>query len=179
MNDPYEMKAAVLAAKENSDLPIVVTMVLDERGRMLTGGDIPTVVATLEGLGVDCIGFNCALGPKQMLRFLPILEGCCSKPIVINPNAGMPELIDGHTVFHVGPEEFAADQRKMLEAGAQALGGCCGTTPEHIRQMIAACKGAKRQPVRAKHQTVVSSYSQSAVLGDKPLIIGERINPTG
>lgn len=179
MNDPYEMKAAVLAAKENCDLPVAVTMVLDAKGRLLTGGDIPTAVAMLEGLGADCIGLNCALGPRQMLQFMPELEGCCSKPIIINPNAGMPELIDGQTVFHVGPEEFAADQLKMLQSGAQALGGCCGTTPEHIRQMVSLCRGAERQPVRVKELTMVSSYGMHQILGDKPLIIGERINPTG
>ena len=179
MNDPYEMKAAVLAAKENSDLPVVVTMVLDQKGKLLTGGDIPAAVAMLEGLGTDCIGMNCALGPKQMLELMPVLEGCCSKPIVVNPNAGMPVLEEGRTVFKVGPAEFAADQLQMLQAGAQALGGCCGTTPEHIRQMVLACRGAERQRVRAKELTVVSTYGDYQILGDKPLIIGERINPTG
>ena len=179
MNDPYEMKAALLAAKENSDLPVAVTMVLDQQGKLLTGGDIPAAVAMLEGLGADCIGMNCALGPKQMLALMPVLEGCCSKPIVVNPNAGMPELENGKTVFPVDPAEFAADQLVMLKAGAQALGGCCGTTPEHIRQMVQVCKGAERQKVRGKELTVVSSYGDYQILGDKPLIIGERINPTG
>lgn len=179
MNDPYEMKAAVLAAKENADLPVVVTMVLDQKGKLLTGGDIPAAVAMLEGLGTDCIGMNCALGPKQMLELMPILEGCCSKPIVVNPNAGMPVLEEGRTVFQVGPSEFATDQLQMLQAGAQALGGCCGTTPEHIRQMVLACRGAQRQKVRVKELTVVSTYGDYQVLGERPLIIGERINPTG
>ena len=177
MNDAYEMKAAVLAAKENSDLPIVVTMVLDENGRLLTGGDIPTAVATLEGLGVDCIGMNCALGPKQMLNLLPVLRSCCSKPLVINPNAGMPELVDGQTVFKIGPEEFAEDQLQMLLAGAQALGGCCGTTPDHIAAMISRVKGAERQPVSAKALRVIATYGQHLVLGDEEILVGERIDP--
>ena len=177
MNDAYEMKAAVLAAKENSDLPVVVTMVLDENGRLLTGGDIPSAVATLEGLGVDCIGMNCALGPKQMLSLLPILRGCCSKPLVINPNAGMPELVDGQTVFKIGPEEFAEDQLQMLQAGASSLGGCCGTTPEHIAAMISRVKGAERQAVCAKALTVVATYGQHLVLGEDEVLVGERIDP--
>ncbi len=176
MNDAYEMKAAVLAVKENSDLPVVVTMVLDENGRLLTGGDIPAAVATLEGLGVDCIGMNCALGPKQMLSLLPVLKNCCSKPLVINPNAGMPELVDGQTVFKIGPEEFAADQLQMLQAGAQALGGCCGTSPDHIAHMIQLVKGAERQTVCAKALTMVSTYGQHLVLG-KDIIVGGHIDP--
>lgn len=179
MNDPYEMKAALLAAKEQSSLPVVVTMVLDEKGRLLTGGDIPSAVAMLEGLGADCIGMNCALGPKQMLELIPALQACCSRPIVVNPNAGMPELINGETVFHVGPEEFAQDQRRMIEAGAQCIGGCCGTTPEHIRQMVLCCGDMQRKPVQEKTTTIVSSYGRHEILGGKPLIIGERINPTG
>jgi len=177
MNDAYEMKAAVLAVKENSDLPMVVTMVLDENGRLLTGGDLPAAVATLEGLGVDCIGMNCALGPKQMLGLLPILKNCCSKPLVINPNAGMPELVDGETVFKIGPEEFAADQLQMLQAGAHALGGCCGTSPEHIAHMIRLVKGAERQAVSAKALTTVSTYGQHLILGEEPVVVGGRIDP--
>ncbi len=176
MNDAYEMKAAVLAVKENSDLPVVVTMVLDENGRLLTGGDIPAAVTTLEGLGADCIGMNCALGPKQMLGLLPVLKNCCSKPLVINPNAGMPELVDGQTVFKIGSEEFAADQLQMLQAGAQALGGCCGTSPDHIAHMIRLVKGAERQTVCAKALTMVSTYGQHLVLGED-VIVGGRIDP--
>ncbi|MCI8633230.1 MAG: dihydropteroate synthase [Lachnospiraceae bacterium] len=179
MNDPYEMKAALLAAKEHSDLPVAVTMVLDEKGKLLTGGDIPAAVSMLEGLGADCIGMNCALGPKQMLELMPVLQACASRPIIVNPNAGMPQLIEGQTVFGVGPEEFAEDQEKMIAAGAQCIGGCCGTTPEHIRQMVMRCQAATRRPVTEKNLTIVSSYGAHEILGDKPLIIGERINPTG
>lgn len=179
MNDPYEMKAALLAAKEHSDLPVVVSMVLDEKGKLLTGGDIPAAVSMLEGLGADCIGMNCALGPKQMLELMPTMRAYSSRPIIVNPNAGMPQLIDGRTVFGVGPAEFAEDQRKMIEAGAQAIGGCCGTTPEHIRQMVMRCQGVLRRPVEEKNITMVSSYGAYEILGDRPLIIGERINPTG
>lgn len=179
MNEPYEMKAALLAAKENADLPVVVTMIIDEKGRLLTGGEIPAAVAMLEGLGADAIGLNCGLGPDQMLTFMPELTACCSKPIVINPNAGMPILQDGRTVFPVGPEEFAKAELKLLEAGAHCLGGCCGTTPEHLRQTVLLCEDKKRQPVTEKDITVVSSYGAYQVLGEQPIIIGERINPTG
>lgn len=179
MNDPYEMKAALLAAKEHSTLPVVVSMVIDEKGKLLTGGSIPAAVCMLEGMGADCIGMNCALGPKQMLRFMPELTGCCSKPILIMPNAGMPELEGERTVYRVSPEAFASDQLAMVHAGAQALGGCCGTTPQHIQSMTSACRGAERQAVVDHALTMVSSYGQHVAIGHRPVIIGERINPTG
>jgi len=133
VSDTYEIKAAVLAAKENSSLPVVVTMIFDENGKLLTGGDVASAVAMLEGLGVDAIGFNCGLGPEQMKRLLPQLTQCCSLPIVINPNAGLPVVVNGQTIFNVEPDAFAQSVKTLVEMGASAVGGCCGTTPAHIR----------------------------------------------
>ena len=179
VSDSYEIKAAVLAAKENSDLPIVVTMIFDENGKLLTGGDVASVTAMLEGLGVDAIGFNCGLGPEQMMKLLPELTSCCSIPIVINPNAGLPSVVNGKTVFNVEPEEFAQKVKLLVENGASAVGGCCGTTPAHIKELVSVCKDMKPQPITDKNLTVVSSYNHAVYFTRKPLIIGERINPTG
>ena len=179
VSDSYEIKAAVLAAKENSNLPVVVTMIFDENGKLLTGGDVASVTAMLEGLGVDAIGFNCGLGPEQMKALLPQLTTCCSLPIVINPNAGLPVVVNGQTVFNVEPEEFAKSVKTLVEMGASAVGGCCGTTPAHIKKVVDTCKDMDIVPVTDKNLTVVSSYNHAVYFTRKPLIIGERINPTG
>lgn len=179
MSDTYEIKAAVLAAKENCNLPIIVTMIFDEKGRLLTGADIKTAVTMLEGLGVDVIGLNCGLGPKQMIEYVKELRKWTSLPIAVQPNAGLPVSVNGKTVFNVEPEEFAQDMKEIAELGVSYLGGCCGTTPEHIRQMIALCKDIPANVPEPKSYCLVSSYSETVDLGEKPKIIGERINPTG
>lgn len=179
MNDTYEIKAAVLAAKENTSLPIVVTMVFDEGGKLLTGADMEAAVAMLEGLRVDAIGLNCGFGPDVMKEFLPKLREVCSLPIVVNPNAGLPVVVDGKTCFHVGPEEFAGIMTEIAEEGISVLGGCCGTTPAHIRALVESCKGKKPLAITDKERSVVSSYTHAVVLDNRPKIIGERINPTG
>lgn len=179
MSDTYEIKAAVLAAKENCDLPIIVTMIFDEKGRLLTGADIKTAVTMLESLGIDVIGLNCGLGPKQMIEYVKELRKWTSLPIAIQPNAGLPVSVNGKTVFNVEPEEFAQDMKEIAKLGVSYLGGCCGTTPEHIRQMIALCKDIPANVPEPKNYCLVSSYSETVDLGEKPKIIGERINPTG
>lgn len=179
MSDTYEIKAAVLAAKENCNLPIIVTMIFDEKGRLLTGADIKTAVTMLEGLGVDVIGLNCGLGPKQMIEYVKELRKWTSLPIAVQPNAGLPVSVNGKTVFNVEPEEFAQDMKEIADLGVSYLGGCCGTTPEHIRQMIALCKDIPANVPEPKSYCLVSSYSETVDLGEKPKIIGERINPTG
>ena len=179
MGDTYEIKAAVLAAKENCDLPIVVTMIFDESGKLLTGSDIKTAGFMLEGLGVDAIGFNCGLGPRQMLSLLPELLKYSSTPLVVNPNAGLPECVNGVTFFNVTPEDFANDLKELAEMGVSLLGGCCGTTPEHLKEAVKLCKDIPVLPVKQKSITAVTSYSKTAVIGERPIIIGERINPTG
>ena len=179
VSDSYEIKAAVLAAKENSNLPVVVTMIFDESGKLLTGGDVASVTAMLEGLGVDAVGFNCGLGPEQMKNLLPQLTACCSLPVVINANAGLPVVVNGQTVFHVAPEEFAQSVKTLVEMGVGIVGGCCGTTPAHIQRVVELCKDMEIKPVTDKNLTVVSSYNHAVYFSRKPLIIGERINPTG
>lgn len=179
MSDTYEVKAAVLAAKEHSELPVFVTMIFDEKGKLLTGGDVPSVVAMLEGLRVDAIGLNCGLGPEQALPILKEMRSYSSLPLIVKPNAGLPKQKDGQTYYDVEPEAFAETMQQIVAAGACVIGGCCGTTPEHIKKMTDLCAGCQVQPVEYKEDTMVSSYGKCVVLGDKPLIIGERINPTG
>ena len=179
MSDIYETKAALLAAKEHSDLPVLVSLTFDESGKLLTGADIPTAAAVVEGLGADVIGLNCGLGPKQMLALLPQLRAACSLPIAVSPNAGLPVVIDGKTCFLVDSEEFAADCRALLEGGAAIVGGCCGTTPEHISAMVRACRDVSVAQPAPVTRTLVTSYTHTVELGQAPLIIGERLNPTG
>lgn len=179
MGDLYEIKSAVLAAKENTNLPVLVSMIFDEKGILLTGADIKTAVITLESLGVDGIGMNCGLGPDQMLLLLKEMKQYSSTPIFVQPNAGLPVSINGVTTYNVTPEEFAQKQLQILKNGACTLGGCCGTTPNHIKAMIDLCKNEQIEKITKKHITAVTSYSKTVVFGDKPVIIGERINPTG
>ena len=180
MNDSYEAKAAVLAAKENCDLPVFITCVFDGSGKMLTGGTPESMVAMLEGLGVDALGVNCSLGPAQMI---PIVERLVKAhvPVLVNPNAGLPKSVDGRTVYDVGPEEFAGYMKQIAELGAVAVGGCCGTTPDYIRAEIAAVRPLPLLPPQGREQTVIASFSRTVEIGRaaRPVIIGERINPTG
>lgn len=135
VSDLHEIKAAIYGAKQATRLPVAVTMTFDENGRTLTGADIKTSVVTLEALGADIVGMNCGLGPDMMCRLMPQLAACAGVPVLINPNAGLPRLVDGKSVYAVGPEEFAEDAALLARAGARLLGGCCGTTPEHIRAL--------------------------------------------
>ena len=180
MSDSYEAKAAVLAAKENCDLPVLVTMIFDQKGKLLTGGDVESAVALLEGLHVDALGVNCGMGPRQMAPIVRRLAELSSLPVIVNPNAGLPRSEEGRTVFDVGPEEFAAEVAKIAsECPVQVFGGCCGTTPEHIAREVAAVRKLPFRPATEKDRTVVSSFSHAVEIGPKPVIIGERINPTG
>lgn len=179
MSDTYELKAAVLAAKENSNLPVVATVVFDEHHKMLTGATPEAVVALLEGLRVDAIGMNCGLGPKQMKPIFETMARYASIPLVITPNAGLPRSENGKTVYDVGPEEFAEDMEEIINMGAWMAGGCCGTTPAHIKALTERCFGITPKPLTDKDYTIVTSYSTAVELGGRPVIIGERINPTG
>ena len=179
MSDTYEIKAAVLASKENCDLPICVTMTFDEDGKLLTGATVEAAALMCEGLGVDAIGFNCGLGPVQVGKLFPQMLEATSLPLIINPNAGLPVQRDGKTCFDVGPEEYAELMYELAGKGASIVGGCCGTTPEHIAQMIAKCKTLQPGGTRDCRLTAVSSYGKAVHLGEGPVIIGERINPTG
>lgn len=179
MNDTYEIKAAVLAVKENTNLPVIVTMTFDENGKLLTGADMEAAVAMLEGLRVDAVGLNCGFGPDVMKGFLPKLREVCSLPIVVNPNAGLPVVVDGKTCFQLEPEEFAGIMEEIANGGVSVLGGCCGTTPAHMKVMIERCKEKKPLKITDKERSVVSSYTHAVILNERPKIIGERINPTG
>ena len=179
MNDPYELKAAVLAAKENSSLPVFATFVLDEKGKTVTGCDVQAMVALLEGLGVDALGVNCSLGAEELKRFIPQLVECSSLPVIVNPNAGMPCVHNGVTCYDSTPEKFAKECAEIAKMGARILGGCCGTTPEHIKELKKAISDISPLEIVDKNRTVVSSYSKACLFDNKVVLIGERINPTG
>ena len=179
MGDPYEMKAAVLGAREACDLPILATMMADVNGRLLTGGTVETMAVLLDGLGVTALGLNCGLGGPEMLPLLRRIRRVTERPLLCLPNAGLPRMEGGRTVFPAGPEAFAQAQRELAQAGAWLLGGCCGTTPEHIRAMVAACREVTPAPVPPVTETWISSGSEAVCLDHGPVIIGERINPTG
>ncbi len=179
MNDSYETKAAVVAAKENSTLPVFVTNVFDEKGKLMTGADAKAMIAMLEGLGVDAIGMNCSLGPVQMLERVKEYAEYSSLPIIVNPNAGLPKSVDGATVFDVDAEEFSDVMKEIAQMGASVLGGCCGTTPEYIEKTVLKTKALPFVPTESKNYTFVSSYTHAVEISDDPVLIGERINPTG
>ena len=179
MNDSYETKAAVLAAKENSDLPVFVTNVFDEKGKLMTGADAKAMIAMLEGLGVDAIGMNCSLGPKQMLPRVAEYVKYASVPVIVNPNAGLPRSENGVTVFDINADGYAEIMKEIALLGASVLGGCCGTTPEYIEKTVKATRDLPFVPNEKKDYTLVSSYTHAVEIGDEPILIGERINPTG
>ncbi len=179
MNDAYETKAAVLAAKEHAELPIFVTNVYDESHKLMTGADPAAMVALLEGLGVDALGMNCSLGPAQMAEILPELLRAASVPVIVNPNAGLPRDDGGKTVYDVDADAFSAEMRRMAQLGARVLGGCCGTTPDYIRALVEQTRDISPVPVLPKEDTLCSSYSHAVRFSERPVLIGERINPTG
>lgn len=168
MGDSYELKAAVLAAKEVSSLPVFATVTLDEKGKMLTGGTVETAAALLEGLGADVIGLNCGLGPVQLLPFMKHLRSVSSLPLMVNPNAGLPRSENGRTVYDIDACGFAQAMKAMAECGVSVLGGCCGTTPEHIRRTLACMaqtrtarvQGAPAPEVRKKAAPGVSVFDR-------------------
>ncbi len=179
MSDSYEIKAAVLGVKEACSLPIFVTMVFDEKGKLLTGGTVESMTAMLEGLGVDGIGVNCGLGPVQMKPIVENLLKATSLPVIVNPNAGLPRSQDGKTVYDIDSDTFAREMKDIALMGAAVVGGCCGTTPEHIKKTVELCREIPVKWPEDKGRTVVSSYSRAVVIDKNPVIIGERINPTG
>ncbi len=179
MSDLYELKAAVLAAKENSDLPVFATVVFDAKGRLLTGGTACAAAALLEGMGVDALGVNCGLGPVQMKMVVQELLACSSLPVIVNPNAGLPRTEGNRTVYDIGPAEFADAMEELLEEGISVAGGCCGTTPEHMRLLHERIVGRAKGVISKKEMTIVTSYAIAQEITDDPVLIGERINPTG
>ena len=179
MSDAREAKAAVLAAKENCDLPVCVTCVFDEQGKMLTGGTVQSIVPMLEGLRVDAVGLNCSLGPEQLLPVAEAFVRTSSLPVICNPNAGLPRSEGGKIVYDLSAEDFARGMEKIAACGVHVLGGCCGTTPAYIRQMTEATRNLPFFAPEKKHRTVVSGISGAVEIGQRPVLVGERINPTG
>ncbi|MBQ7897497.1 MAG: homocysteine S-methyltransferase family protein [Clostridia bacterium] len=179
MNDSYETKAALLAAKESCDLPVLVSNAYGEDGKLMTGATPEAMTALLEGMGADAIGANCSLGPKQLAEVAKKLLETASVPVIMKPNAGLPRAEKGKTVFDVSAEEFSDELARLVENGVRVAGGCCGTTPEYIRALSEKIKDLTPVPVTEKDFTVVSSYTHAVRFGDTPVLIGERINPTG
>ncbi|MBQ6263164.1 MAG: homocysteine S-methyltransferase family protein [Clostridia bacterium] len=179
LNDSYELKAAVLAAKESTSLPVFATCVFDETGRLLTGADPLTVVSLLEGLGVDALGVNCGFGPDKLGGVVDDLLKYSSVPVIVKPNAGLPAVKNGKTEYDVPADTFAELLSEMVKKGARAVGGCCGTTPEYIRKLASAVAGIKPVEPPKKEYAAVCSGVRSFIIGSRPAVIGERINPTG
>ena len=186
--DIYEMKAAILAAKENCDLPVFSSVTFQEDGRMLMGTDPLTAVNILQDLGIDALGVNCSLGPKQIVGIVKDILNYSKLPVLVQPNAGLPTIVNGETVFQVDIEEYTEAMQEMLRAGISIAGGCCGTNPEYIEALTKSIKQENNYPAilqdadkrrRAKAMTAVSSSTKTVVLDDRIRIIGERINPTG
>ncbi len=176
MTDLYEAKAALLAVKENTRLPVFVTMSFEADGRTFTGCTLSSMARTLEGLGADAIGLNCSLGPDKLAPFLAELCACTRLPVIAKPNAGLPDPVTGR--YGMGPEEFAAALLPCLEAGVTIFGGCCGTSPDYIRRLRAALDGKAPAPRRYCGGSFLCTPPCSVPL-DGVRIIGERVNPTG
>lgn len=179
MNDSLDTKAALLAAKENCDLPVFVSNAYGEDGKLMTGASPAAMVAMLEGMHADAIGMNCSLGPKQLAGVVKEYLEYASVPVLLKPNAGLPRSVDGQTVFDVYPPEFSETMREYVEQGVRIAGGCCGTTPDYIRATVEATKDLTPVPVTDKGKTLISSYTHAVEFADSPILIGERINPTG
>lgn len=179
MNDSYEAKAALLAAKENSTLPVIVTNAYGEDGKLMTGASPSAMAALLEGMGADAIGANCSLGPDQLEGVITELLSCSSVPVVLKPNAGLPKIENGATVYDVDADAFASSVAALISRGVRVAGGCCGTTPEYIRALTEKTSRMSPVPISDKNITVVSSYTHAVVFDKSPILIGERINPTG
>ena len=179
MNDIYELKAAVVAAKEACSLPVFVTAVFGSDNKMMTGTSPEAFVALAEGLGVDALGVNCSLAPAEMAEVVERILKASSTPVIVKPNAGLPQDIGGKTVYSLNASDFAKQMKPLVEAGARVVGGCCGTTPEYIKELVKIIENVPVKPVENKGLTVVSSYTQTRYFGHIPVLIGERINPTG
>ncbi len=179
MNDSYETKAALLGAKEATDLPVLVSNAYGGDGKLMTGASPEAMVAMLEGLGADAIGLNCSLGPAALAPVARQYLAAASVPVLFKPNAGLPRVEDGRTVYDVPPADFAREAADAVRAGVRLVGGCCGTTPEYIRALVRETAGLTPVPVEPKRETVVSSSTHAVRFGPKPVLIGERLNPTG
>ncbi|MFY9214295.1 MAG: homocysteine S-methyltransferase family protein [Tissierellaceae bacterium] len=178
MTDLYEIKAAVLAAKENTDLPVFATMSFEENGRTFTGCTPASMAMTLEGLGVDALGINCSLGPKEIGPILEQVLKYSSIPAMVQANAGLPTVVDGKTVYDISAEDYASYGRSFIEKGVRVIGGCCGTTDEYIRDLVEAIKDVEVPEIKTKRFSGVCTPTKPVFI-DGVRVIGERINPTG
>ena len=176
-----ECRAAVLAIKETCDLPIMVTLTFNEDERTLYGTDAKTAVVVLQSLGADAVGLNCSTGPDKMHQMVAQMRQVANIPLIAKPNAGLPVLVDGETVFNMGPEQFATEMEVLLEQGISILGGCCGTTPEHIRMLAERVKEKKAPEISDKKVRAVTTERKTVEidLDGRFMVVGERINPTG
>ena len=179
MNDSYETKAALLAAKENSTLPVFVSNAYGEDGNLMTGASPEAMCAMLEGMGADAIGVNCSFGPMQLVPTVKRLLEVASIPVIMKPNAGLPKSVNGKTVYDVPPHDFAEAVSQMIKEGVRIAGGCCGTTPDYIRALTNSSKDLKPTSIMQKNLSVISSYTHTVDFANRPILIGERINPTG
>ena len=179
MGDSNETRAALLAAKENSNLPVFVSCAFGEDGKLMTGADPAAMVAMLEGMGADAIGINCSFGPRKLMGVIEEYLKYASIPVIFKPNAGLPTIKEGRTVYDLSPNDFATDMADAVSLGVRAVGGCCGTTPEYIAALVETTKDLKPQPITKKNITCVSSYTHAVIFDKEPILIGERINPTG
>lgn len=178
MTDLYETKAAILAVKENSDLPVFVTMSFEEDRRTFTGCNITSMVMVLEGLGVDALGVNCSLGPKELMPIVDEILDIATVPVMVQANAGLPTIIDGETVFNICPKDFSHYKKMFVENGARLVGGCCGTTDKHIKYLVDALRDVKVKVRQNKPLSGVCTPTRAVII-DEVKVIGERINPTG
>ncbi|MFV0504700.1 MAG: homocysteine S-methyltransferase family protein [Lachnospirales bacterium] len=176
--DLYELKAGILAAKENSTLPIFATMSFEENGRTFAGCIPSSMAATLTGLGVDALGINCSLGPEQMMPILEEIISSTNLPIIVQPNAGLPIIENGKTVFKLSKEEYTENLVKMVEIGVSIVGGCCGTTYDFIKNLCKGLEGVKVGKRELIKKSFITSHTETIVV-DRPRVVGERINPTG
>lgn len=179
MNDSYETKAALLAVREASDIPVIVSNAYDESGRLMTGANPSAMVALIEGMGADAVGTNCSLGPHQLAGVMEELLATSSIPVIFKPNAGLPRVENGKTVFDITADEFADEVVRQMKCGARVVGGCCGTTPEYIKKVCEKSQGLEPVPLTGKNISCISSYTHAVTFGNSPVLIGERINPTG
>lgn len=179
MTDIYELKAAILAAKENSKLPVLATMSFQDNGRTFTGTDVATFVSVAEGLSVDVLGVNCSLGPNQLQPIVDDILKYSSIPVMVQANAGLPKYHNNTAYYDIEPIEYSHEINIMAKKGVAIFGGCCGTTPEYIKSIVNSLAGLKPLEISKKHFTTTTSSSKTVFLGDEVKIIGERINPTG
>lgn len=178
-SDSYETKAALLAVKENCSLPVFVSNAYGADGKLMTGASPEAMVALLEGMGADAIGANCSLGPDKLMPVVEALLSASSTPVLVKPNAGLPKSENGTTVYDIAPDEFSDIMLDMAKKGIRLAGGCCGTTPEYIGALTEKLTGIAPVAIEEKNTTVVSSYAKTVCFGNEPILIGERINPTG